>query len=157
MYNHKKQETMLQCEVIGNIGKDAEVKEFGGKNYVSFNVAHSERKMKGDGTPSEQTVWVSVLWYGEGRGIFPYLKKGRQVFVRGRMYTKAYLDKNGNPQTAVNLNASEVTLLGARTEGQDAAASQQSAAQLQSSRLLQYAQQGAQQQTGYIQNDLPFD
>ena len=32
---------MLQLEVIGNIGNDAEIKEFNGKKYVSFNVAHS--------------------------------------------------------------------------------------------------------------------
>lgn len=152
---------MLQCEVIGNIGKDAEIKEFGGKNYVSFNVAHSERKMKVDGTSSEQTVWVSVLWYGEGRGIFPYLKKGRQVFVRGRMYLKAYQDKNGTTQVTVNVNASEVTLCGARAEGNDAAA-QQAATQHAAPKLQQAIQnwqyaQPSQQQTGYIQNDLPFD
>lgn len=35
---------MFQCEVIGNIGNDAEIKDFSGKKYVSFNVAHSERK-----------------------------------------------------------------------------------------------------------------
>lgn len=33
---------MLQCEVIGNLGNDAEIKDFGGKKYVSFSVAHSE-------------------------------------------------------------------------------------------------------------------
>ena len=32
---------MFQCEVIGNIGNDAEIKDFSGKKYVSFNVAHS--------------------------------------------------------------------------------------------------------------------
>ena len=33
---------MLQCEVIGNLGNDAEIKYFSGKKYVSFSVAHSE-------------------------------------------------------------------------------------------------------------------
>ena len=35
---------MLQLEVIGNLGSDAEIKEFNGKKYVSMNVAHSEKK-----------------------------------------------------------------------------------------------------------------
>ena len=47
---------MLQIEVIGNIGADAEIKEFGGKKYVSFNVAHSERRKDANGTTVE-TTW----------------------------------------------------------------------------------------------------
>ena len=73
---------MLQCEIIGNIGNDAEIKDFGGKKYVSFNVAHSERKKDANGF-TQITTWISVLWYGEGGGIFQYLKKGSKVFVRG--------------------------------------------------------------------------
>lgn len=46
---------MLQIEVIGNIGADAEIKEFGGKKYVSFNVAHSERRKDASGTTVEST------------------------------------------------------------------------------------------------------
>ena len=49
---------MLQIEVIGNIGADAEIKEFGGKKYVSFNVAHSERRKDASGTTVESTTWV---------------------------------------------------------------------------------------------------
>lgn len=33
---------MLKVEIIGNIGNDTEIKEFGGKKYVSFSVAHTE-------------------------------------------------------------------------------------------------------------------
>ena len=45
---------MLQLEVIGNLGNDAEIKEFGGNKYVSMNVAHSEKRKDG----GETTVWV---------------------------------------------------------------------------------------------------
>lgn len=34
---------MLQVEIIGNIGNDAQVKDFNGKKYIAFNVAHSEK------------------------------------------------------------------------------------------------------------------
>ena len=115
---------MLQIEVIGNIGTDAEIKEFSGKKYVAFNVAHSERRKDAN----ESTTWVSVLWYGDGGGLTAYLKKGCKVFVRGRMSLKQYQDKNNHWQVAVNCNASEVQLCGIKGEDntqQQAATSQQ--------------------------------
>lgn len=110
---------MLQLEVIGNLGNDAEIKEFSGKKYVSMNVAHSEKKKDG----SENTVWVSVLWYGDGGGLFQYLKRGCKVFLRGRLVPKAYTDKQNQPQCALNMYANEVNLCGGKQEltRQDAA------------------------------------
>lgn len=121
---------MLQCEVIGNIGNDAEIKEFSGKKYVSFNVAHSEKRKDANGTTVESTTWVSVLWYGDGGGLTQYLKRGCKVFVRGRLSVKSYQDRNGNTQVAVNVNASEVNLCGLKGEqaaGASPAAQQPSA------------------------------
>lgn len=107
---------MLQCEVIGNIGSDAEIKEFSGKKYVSFNVAHSEKRKDANGTTVESTTWVSVLWYGDGGGLTQYLKRGCKVFVRGRLSVKSYQDRNGKTQLAVNVNANEVNLCGLKGE-----------------------------------------
>ena len=124
---------MLQLEVIGNIGNDAEIKEFSGKKYVSFNVAHSERRKDTNGTSIESTTWVSVLWYGDGGGLTQYLKRGCKVFVRGRLSVKSYQDRNGNTQVAVNVNASEVNLCGLKGEQSAASSSpaQQAAAPAQ--------------------------
>ena len=108
---------MLQIEVIGNIGNDAEIKDFSGKKYVAFNVAHSERRKDANGTTVESTTWVSVLWYGDGGGLTPHLKRGAKVFVRGRMALKQYKDKNGHLQTAVNCNASEIQLCDIKSNG----------------------------------------
>lgn len=107
---------MLQLEVIGNLGNDAEIKELGGKKYVSFSVAHSDVIKDQQGNRFEQTIWVSVLWYGDGGGLFQYLKKGSKVFVRGRERVKLYADKSGNAQFAINVNASEVQLCGIKSE-----------------------------------------
>lgn len=107
---------MLQCEIIGNIGGDAEIKQFGGNNYVSFSVAHTDYGKDQNGNRTEQTVWVSVLWYGDGGRLMQYLKKGTKVFVRGRQKVKLYTDKNGYAQFAINVNASEVQLCGVKGE-----------------------------------------
>lgn len=125
---------MLQLEVIGNLGSDAEIKEFGGKKYVSMNVAHSERKKDGN----ESTVWVSVLWYGDGGGLFQYLKKGCKVFLRGRLVPKAYIDRNNQPQCALYMFANEVTLCGGKQEA------------------AQQAQTGTGNNTASSTDDLPF-
>lgn len=107
---------MLQCEIIGNLGSDAEIKNFDGKKYVSFSVAHSEISKDQQGNRVEQTTWVSVLWFGDGGGMFQYLKKGCKVFVRGRERVKLYSDKSGNVQFAINVNATEVQLCGFKGE-----------------------------------------
>lgn len=108
---------MLKLEIIGNIGSDAEVKEFGGKKYVSFSVACTEYSKDQKGNKTEYTTWVSILWYGDGGGLLPYLKKGVKVFVRGNLKAKAYTDKQGAAQASININASEVQLCGGKSDG----------------------------------------
>ena len=105
---------MLQIEVIGNLGRDAEVKEFSGKKYVCFSVAHTEnvRPRTPSEPPTQRTVWLSVYWYGEGGNTFPYLKRGAKVFVRGGMRNNLYTDRTGQTRVDINVNAREVYLCG---------------------------------------------
>lgn len=101
---------MLKLEIIGNIGNDAQIKNFNGKNYIAFNVAHSEKFKNVQGVETERTTWVSVLYPGEG-AIVQYLKKGTGVFVRGDMSVKQFQDSGHNWQVGVNCLAREVQLL----------------------------------------------
>lgn len=107
---------MLKVEIIGNIGNDVETKEFGGKKYVSFSVAHTEYQKDEQGNRTDLTTWCSVLWFGEGGGLLPYLKRGAKVFVRGNLKVKMYTDRNGKQQVAINVSASEVQLCGVKGE-----------------------------------------
>ena len=105
---------MLQIEVIGNLGKDAEVKEFSGKKYVCFSVAHTEnvRAQNPGEPPVQRTTWLSVYWYGEGGAMLQYLKRGTKVFVRGTMRNNLYTDRTGQTRVDININAREVYLCG---------------------------------------------
>ena len=105
---------MLQIEVIGNLGKDAEVKEFSGKKYVCFSVAHTEnvRAQKPGEPPTQRTTWLSIYWYGEGGSTFQDLKRGAKVFVRGTMRNNLYTDRTGQTRVDINVNAREVYLCG---------------------------------------------
>lgn len=107
---------MLKAELIGNLGSDAEIKEFGGKKYVALSVATTEYAKDDQGNRADVTTWVNVLWYGEGGGLFAYLKKGVKVFVRGNLRAKLYTDKQGVQQVSINVNASEVQLCGSKTD-----------------------------------------
>lgn len=98
---------MLQADVIGNLGFDATVKQIGGKDYVSFDVAHEVRNGE-----QKETVWVSILWYGNGGKMMTYLKKGAKVFVRGRLTAKTYTTRQGEIKVSLSVLASEVQLCG---------------------------------------------
>lgn len=108
---------MLKAEIIGTIGADAEIKDFSGKKYVSLSVACNDYAKDQQGNRTETTTWVSVLWYGDGGGLLPYLKKGAKVFIRGNLKAKAYTDKQGATQASININAFEVQLCGFKSDG----------------------------------------
>lgn len=58
---------MLAVTVIGNIGNDAEIKEFNGQKFIAFNVASTERYKDRQGNQHSRTTWVSCLKPGEIR------------------------------------------------------------------------------------------
>ena len=150
---------MLQIEVIGNLGKDAEVKEFSGKKYVCFSVAHTEnvRAQKPGESPTQRTTWLSIYWYGEGGSTFQYLKRGAKVFVRGTMRNNLYTDRTGQTRVDINVNAREVYLCGgspAQPAAQPAAHPQQPATTAQSV-PNQTSQTGVPAPIGG-EDDLPF-
>lgn len=75
---------MLIIQSIGNLGRDAEVKTINDRQYLSFSVASTE-KTKGE----EQTTWLSVL-YPYQESLLPFLKKGQQIYVSGRLKAGIY-------------------------------------------------------------------
>ena len=112
----KKQRTMLKTEFVGHIGADAEIKDFNGKRFISFNVAASERFKDAQGQTVTRTTWVSCLKPGDG-AVVNYLKKGTQVFCRGNLTAKPYTGKNG-VEAGLNCTVTELELLGSRQDAQ---------------------------------------
>lgn len=105
---------MLFAEIIGNLGHDAAVKLINGKEYTSFDVAHSERTAGGE----RRTVWVSVLRSGNGGQLLQYLKKGARVFVRGELSAKIYTTRDGASNVSLSVMAREVQLCQTVEDGQ---------------------------------------
>lgn len=104
----------LKIQIIGNIGKDAEVKQFdGGGCAISFNVASTEKYTKARGETVENTTWVNCTKFVQPNGstkIADYLKKGVRVMVEGQPSTRAYLSNN-NPAASLDCRVSNLLLL----------------------------------------------
>lgn len=81
---------MLKAQLIGNLGTDAEVREYNGSKFVTFKVANSDKYTGQDGVTHESLQWVSVTWNGDGGKLLQYLKKGVKVFVTGSQSVGVY-------------------------------------------------------------------
>src|SRR5574344_914315 len=81
---------MATVTIIGNLGKDVELKDINGKTVASFSVA--DKSGYGD---NKQTNWYGVsIWDGLAKtGFVDYLKKGQQVMVTGELSTREYNGK----------------------------------------------------------------
>lgn len=108
---------MLQIQVIGNLGADAEIKEFNGSKAVCFNVAHTERWTQEDGTKRESTTWISCILNGDGGKLLPYLKRGAQVFVEGAGSARCYSSPKEKRWVAgINLTIRHIELVGGKND-----------------------------------------
>jgi single-strand DNA-binding protein len=107
--------------LVGNLGRDAETKFTpGGSSVTKFSVATARRwKDQQSGEWKEETNWSNVtLWRAEN--LAPYLTKGKQVYVEGRLQTRSYEDKDGKKVYATDVVADDVILLGGRGGGEGA-------------------------------------
>lgn len=111
--------------LIGNLGKDPEVRSFqNGGQVCSFSVATSETwKDKSTGERREKTEWHNVAIFSEGlvRVAQQYLKKGSKVYIEGQLETRKWQDKEGKDRytTEVVLRnfSSTLVMLDGRRDG----------------------------------------
>jgi len=111
--------SLNKVELIGNLGRDPELRYTGsGQAVVNFTLATHERWTGRDNTKQERTEWHRVVvWGNQGETCAKYLKKGRQVFVEGRIQTRQWQDKDGNARYTTEIVANRVLFLGGREDG----------------------------------------
>jgi single-strand DNA-binding protein len=103
--------------LIGNCGRDPEVRYApSGSAICTISIAtSSRRKDKTSGETIEDTQWHRITFYDRLAEIAgEYLKKGRPVYVEGRLKYGKYTDKDGIERNTVDIIASEMQLLGGR-------------------------------------------
>ena len=106
--------------LIGNCGRDPEVRYApSGAAICNISIAtSSRRKDKTSGETIEDTQWHRVTFYDRLAEIAgEFLKKGRPVYVEGRLKYGKYTDKDGIERNTVDIVATEMQLLGGREGG----------------------------------------
>ena len=101
--------------LIGNLGADPEMRESnGGMAIATLRVATTSRSKK-DGEWVDVTDWHSVVAFGRtAENIGKYCRKGKQLYVEGRLQTRKWEDKDGNTRYKTEVVANEVKFLGGR-------------------------------------------
>jgi single-strand DNA-binding protein len=103
--------------VIGNLGRDPEIRYTPNGNAVcNVSVATTRTwKAKDSGDKVEETEWHRVVFYDRLAEIAgEYLKKGRSVYVEGRLKTRKWQDKDGVEKFTTEIIAEEMKMLGGR-------------------------------------------
>tara|TARA_B100001146_G_scaffold213890_1_gene214656 strand:- start:503 stop:928 length:426 start_codon:yes stop_codon:yes gene_type:complete len=105
---------MIQkTEIIGRIGKDAEVNDTNnGNTVINFNVAVSETWKDKQGQKQERTTWYRCSWWINNSVIAQYLTKGTLVYVSGKSNANAYTNQAGEIVVQEGINVRELKLLG---------------------------------------------
>jgi len=103
--------------LIGNLGRDPEVRYSpNGAAICNITIATSRNwKDKNTGDKVEETEWHRVVFYDRLAEIAgEYLKKGRPVYVEGRLKTRKWQDKDGKDNYTTEVIAENMQLLGGR-------------------------------------------
>lgn len=124
--------------LVGNLGKDPEVRHLeGGNSVANFTLATNDYYKDKQGTRVERVEWHNIAaWRGLAELAEKHLRKGSQVYIEGKLRTRQYQDKDQQTRYITEIVADEITLLGGRP-GATGAASNSAAASGERVTLLQ--------------------
>ena len=103
--------------LVGNLGKDPEVRYTAdGAAIANITLATTDTwKDKATGEKKEATEWHRVSFFGKLAEIAgQYLKKGRSVYIEGRIRTRKWQDKEGQDRYTTEIIADQMQMLGSR-------------------------------------------
>jgi len=105
--------------LIGNLGRDPETRyTTGGDAVTNLRIATTETWKDKSGEKQEKTEWHTVVLFGRQAEIAgEYLKKGRSVYIEGRLQTRKYTDKEGVEKYSTEVVGDRMQLLGGREGG----------------------------------------
>jgi single-strand DNA-binding protein len=103
--------------LLGHLGSDPEIRYLpSGKQAAQFRIA-TNRRYKVEGQIRDETEWFQIVAFGRLAEICgEFLKKGRQVFIEGRMRTRNWVDGNNQKHYRTEVIAEGMRLIG-KTNG----------------------------------------
>lgn len=111
--------SLNKVQLIGNLGKDPEVRyTAAGQAVATFSIATNESWKDKEGNLQEKTEWHNIVaWQRLAEICGEYLKKGRKVYIEGRLQTRTYEDKEGVKRYVTEIVAQDMILLDPRQGG----------------------------------------
>lgn len=104
-------------QLIGNLGKNPEVKDLNGSKVANFTIATNERYKDKDGNKVEKVEWHNiVVWGGLANIVEKYLVKGSKILVEGKLQHRSYEDKDGNKRFITEILANDIMMLDKQNE-----------------------------------------
>ena len=102
--------------LLGNLGRDPEVRySADGAAIANVSIATTSRYKDKSGEMKEDTEWHRVVFFGRlAEVVNEYLKKGRPVYVEGRLRTRKWQDQGGQDRYTTEIVADQMQLLGGR-------------------------------------------
>ena len=108
--------SLNKVQLIGHLGQDPDLRYLptSGQPVASFSIATDEAFTGNDGTRQERVEWHQVVVFGKAaESCKEYLKRGRQVYVEGRLRTREFEAKNnGGKRQRTEVIAQRVQFLG---------------------------------------------
>ena len=138
--------------LIGNVGKDPEVRYLDGNNpnsgstkVATFTLATTERYRDRNGELRENTEWHNIVaWRNSADVAEKYIRKGTQVYIEGKLRTRSWTDQTGNKRYTTEVTVDNLQLLGRKSDNPGA----QDGGQAQGGYNAGQGQQGGYQQQG---------
>lgn len=121
--------------LVGNLGKDPESRTSNnGMAITNLTLATSDRRKGADGNWEEETEWHRIVCFGKtAENAARFLRKGKQVYVEGKIKTRKWTDKDGKDHWTTEILANQITFLagGGREQGLNPDAADAAAAPLE--------------------------
>ena len=114
--------SLNKAMIIGNLGRDPEMRYTpNGQAVTQFTVAVNRNYKDPNGEWKEETEWFRVVaWAALAERTAENLRKGRKVYVEGRLQTRQWEDKDGQKRYTTELIASTVSALDSRSREEGA-------------------------------------
>lgn len=105
--------------LIGNVGKDPEIRKFGDNTAAKFSLATTERYKDKGGETVDATEWHRVVVFGNLAGIVErYVKKGKMLYIEGKIRTSSWEDTSGEKRYSTEIIADKLQMLGKKDDEQ---------------------------------------
>lgn len=141
--------------LVGNLGRDPEVRyTANGTPMCNMSIATTHKVKAQDGSYNDETEWHRVVMFNRLAEIAgEYLRKGRPVYIEGRLRTRKWQGQDGQDRYTTEIIADQLQMLGGRNDdGGDQDYQPQQQRQQQQRQPQQYQNNYAQQSGGSYRN-----